>query len=352
MRVRFILCLLAFLICKKSWSQDSIKRYRFQILPSIFHTPETSWGFGVTTLGYFTPKDTNTRKSNAQLFLDYTLNHQISFQSDFALFSKKNKYYFNGSHDLSKFPEFYFGIGNENRPTDAVLIKISYADLKLNALKKLKPNLYAGPSFHHQSLYDTDHKIVHNGIEINNMGYSSTGLGLTFMIDKRDNLLCPEDGYFFQNSTIKYFDHSHQTAGFVMNNFDARYYKTLKQQIVFNAALYSVNGKGYIPFRMMPFLGGARYMRGYYAGRFRDNNMSIVQAEFRKHLFWRIGIASFGGFGQVYENVREFSFNRFHYNYGVGLRFQISEDSRANIRVDLGKTRDSHGLYVVFAEAF
>ena len=184
MYAKFTLCLLVLSLWKISWCQDSTKHDKLQVLPSIFHTPETSWGFGITTLGYFTPKDTNTRKSNAQLFLDYTLNHQVSFQSDFALFSKRNKYYFNGSHDLSKFPEFYFGIGNENMPTDAVLIKISYADFKLNALKKLKPYLYAGPSFHHQSLFDTDHKVIHNGIEINNMGYSNTGLGLILMIDK------------------------------------------------------------------------------------------------------------------------------------------------------------------------
>jgi hypothetical protein len=52
---------------------DSTKQIRVIPLPSVFYTPETSWGFGATVLGFYTPKDTFTRKSNAQVFFDVTL---------------------------------------------------------------------------------------------------------------------------------------------------------------------------------------------------------------------------------------------------------------------------------------
>lgn len=352
MKTRSLISAILSVLAVICYAQDSIKHYKLQALPSAFYTPETSWGLGATFLGFYTPQDTNTHESNAQLFLDFTFRKQISFQGDFAIYTKKNRYFLTGSHDISKFPEFYFGIGNKNNVDDGTLINISYADIKLNGLKKLKNSYYAGFTLHHQTLLSSDHTIVQNGIAIDDMGYATTGIGFTLMIDKRNNMLCPEDGWFFKNTTSQYFDHSHETKGFLSNNLDVRYYKTFKYNFVSNSAFYCVNNIGHTPFRMMPYLGGARYMRGYYAGRFRDNNMTALQTEIRKHAFWRIGFAAFGGFGQVYENVRDFSFNRFHYNYGLGMRFKITKDSPANIRFDIGKTADSYGMYIVFAEAF
>jgi len=42
-------------------------------------------------------------------------------------------------------------------------------------------------------------------------------------------------------------------------------------------------------------LDGDEYLRGYYLGRFRDRNLSFVQLEFRSVVFWRFGVAAFGG---------------------------------------------------------
>jgi len=83
-----------------------------------------------------------------------------------------------------------------------------------------------------------------------------------------------------------------------------------------------------------------------------DNNLVIVQHELRHHLFWRIGIAVFSGMGQVAREVNDFSYNQFHYNYGAGLRFKIDRKENTNVRIDFGFTKDSQGIYIVFAEAF
>jgi outer membrane protein assembly factor BamA len=333
-------------------SKDSVKRVRIQPLPSVFHTPETSWGFGATVLGFINPKDTSTRKSNAQLFLDFTLNRQASFQSDFNIFTKKNTWYIKGSHDLSKFPEFYFGIGNENPKDGHCLIDITYFDGKVTFFKKLTGQLYAGPTFHHQQLQHINKPIIQDGFAIDNMGYMSTGFGVSALIDNRNNLLCPSEGYYLETKIQRYFDQSHSTSGFTNQQIDLRYYHTFKHDIVLNTNLYSVHNQGIVPFRMMPFIGGPRFLRGYYAGRFRDNNLSLIQGEVRKTVFWRVGVAAFSGVAQVYSMPSEFQVNKFHYNYGAGLRFQLHKDSPANIRVDYGRTADSHGFYVVFGECF
>jgi hemolysin activation/secretion protein len=103
---------------------------------------------------------------------------------------------------------------------------------------------------------------------------------------------------------------------------------------------------------MLASIGGPRFLRGYYRGRFRDKNMMVLQQEFRMPIYKRLGIAAFGGIGSVSNKSKELLKNEVHYNYGIGLRILINKKENANLRVDYGITKDSHGLYIVFAEAF
>jgi hypothetical protein len=344
-----------FIICcsfiASAQNNDSAKLLRFIPLPSVFFTPETNWGFGATLLGFHIPTDSSTKKSNAQVFLDLTLRKQASFQSDFNIFTKGNRFYIKGSNDLSKFPEFYFGIGNQNDRDNHCLINIAYLDVQVAVYKELRPDFYLGTVLHHQNLNSLDKTIEQSNFQVGDMGYKSSGLGMGMLIDKRNNLLNPSDGHYIEAKLSKYFDGSHRTGGFLSQTLDARYYHSFNK-LVLNTNLYTVHNNGTVPFRMMPFLGGPRFMRGYYAGRFRDNNLSFFQAEVRRPVFWRIGVAAFGGAGQVYANLGEFNVKRTHFNYGGGLRFQISKESLANVRLDYGKTKDSHGFYIVFGECF
>ena len=80
--------------------------------------------------------------------------------------------------------------------------------------------------------------------------------------------------------------------------------------------------------------------------------MLILQQEFRMPVYKRIGIAAFGGVGAVANKLTDFTKNEIHYDYGVGLRIKINKKENTNLRIDYGFTKDSQGLYVVFAEAF
>ena len=65
-----------------------------------------------------------------------------------------------------------------------------------------------------------------------------------------------------------------------------------------------------------------------------------------------LGLAVFGGVGSVAKTLSQFKTNEIHYDYGVGLRIRVNKKENTNIRIDYGFTKDSQGLYVVFAEAF
>lgn len=332
-------------------ARDSIKRLRIEPLPSMFHTPEATWGFGIVLLGYLSPVDSLTSKSNFQVFLDATLRSQASFQTDFNFFTNSDKHYIQGRTDLTKFPEFYYGVGNDTEKNERCLIHLKYFDMQGTFYTALNYNLHLGVFVHTQGLTLDNKTITQDGFEIDDQGFFLSGWGFSLLTDKRNSLLNPSQGYYITTSLAKYFDHTRASSGFLSHTLDARYF-TRFDKTIFNSNLYTVHNDGIVPFRMMPAIGGARFLRGYYTGRFRDNNMALAQVEFRRPVFWRIGVAAFTGVAQVFSKLSEFHPSHFHYNYGGGIRFKLNKHSEANIRIDYGRTADSDGFYIVFGECF
>ena len=339
-------------------NNDSIpKKAKTGIMPIAFYTPETRLGFGGIMYSYFktSNNDTITKKSNTQTYFDFTLNKQVLFQTDYSIFSKKNKFYFKGQFDYLHFPEYYYGIGNNTKSDQRCLIDFNLVNIATDIHAKLKKNTYLGLLLHHQSLYMLDKSLVnlYNEREvIGGSGYASSGIGVGYLMDKRNNQLNPEKGHYLEIKYLTFFNHSKTSKDFNSLTIDARGYKTFFKKLVWNINAFASFNKGEVPFRMMPYIGGPRFLRGYYQGRFRDNNLIVLQHEFRYHLFWRIGIAAFSGIGQVAKDISDFKVDDFHYNYGLGIRFKLDRKENTNLRIDIGKTKDSYGIYVVFAEAF
>jgi hypothetical protein len=93
-------------------------------------------------------------------------------------------------------------------------------------------------------------------------------------------------------------------------------------------------------------------MRGYYWGRFRDENYFAVQGEYRFPLFWRFEGAIFGAIGQVAPDIDEFSFDNLKAAAGGGLRLVWSKKQHINVRFDVGVSEDDTKFYVSGMEAF
>lgn len=349
--LRKICLFLVFLIyLQVSAQKNTDKLNHYQVLPSGFYTPETNIGLGIIGLMYHQPVDSLTNQSNAQVYLDFTLNKQFQFQSDLNWFTHRNEFYIKWAHDISKFPEIFHGVGNETMLTDACPIDFNLYNFNLKIFKKLKRKHYLGINAHHQSLLNiTKHGPHAWSPEL--MEYAFSGLGAEFLIDQRDFLLNPQNGKYIELGLTPYFSHLDKRS-YLQFVSDLRFYKTIKSNWILNTNVVAVETFGDIPFRMMPAIGGPRFLRGFYYGRFRDNNLLLGQAELRRPLFWRIGIAAFGGIGKVYSSLSEIGTVDYHHNYGAGLRIRVDEESKANIRIDYGRTADSQGFYIVYGEAF
>jgi Omp85 superfamily domain len=343
--------------------EDSLQRkkegHKFKIgaLPSIYYTPETSLGFGgfVYTFFKFNKYDTVCKQSISQSFISYTLNKQYAFENDFQIWLKQNKFYIYGAADYSRFPQYYYGIGNSTSEKDKFMVSFDVFRIKTKGLIRLYNQIYAGLSFHHENLFNQDlHFAMHTASmeTYGRMGFVANGVGGIVMIDKRDNPLNPSRGGYFEASYTDYkniFNNSNEFVSFVL---DVKKYYTLPRKIVWNGNFYLNFNQGDVPYKLLAEIGGPRFLRGYYKGRFRDNNMYILQQEMRMPIYKRLGLAVFGGIGAVGKTFSMLKSNAVHYNYGLGLRIKVDKKNNANFRIDYGMTKDSHGLYIVFAEAF
>ena len=94
-------------------------------------------------------------------------------------------------------------------------------------------------------------------------------------------------------------------------------------------------------------------LRGYYDGRYTDNNLFGVQAEYRFPLKGRFGMVLFGAIGKVGKEAAEvFNFKQLKPAVGTGVRYAIDKKEKLNLRLDFAFGERSSGVYFNIIEAF
>lgn len=107
-----------------------------------------------------------------------------------------------------------------------------------------------------------------------------------------------------------------------------------------------LNDDDFVPYFMMPSIGGGSTLRAYSSWRFRDRNTLLLSGEWR----WipnRLGLdmALFYDTGIVTERFRQLSFNGMKSDFGIGVRFH--SPVATPLRIELAK--GSEGWHLVFA---
>ncbi len=112
---------------------------------------------------------------------------------------------------------------------------------------------------------------------------------------------------------------------------------------------------GEAPFNQLALLGGENLMRGYYLGRYRDDNLLAAQVEYRMLPFSfskRWGASFFLASGQVFSDENKLALNRFLPTAGTGLRFLLFPEKDIYTRLDFAFTQEGPGFYFFIGEAF
>ncbi len=217
------------------------------------------------------------------------------------------------------------------------------------------PSVYVGGriEFAHRRLLETDSLglLAAGALPGTEDGNILSG-GLLLTWDTRDNTVYPTNGGYRQLRAMvndSAFGSDYEYSRF---SLDVRQYLSLASGHVLAVRGLGVTTVGTQPFDVMPQLGGEELLRGYYGGRYRDNNLVGVQAEYRAHVWKRLGAIGFVSAGRVSHQLSDMDFSGFKPAAGFGLRFLLAPDEGLNLRADWGFGNGSSGFYLGLGEVF
>jgi hypothetical protein len=337
---------------------DSISKKRYLVagVPFLFYTPETRFGLGGSAFCLFNFKNDSmdAAKSVVNIGFAFTQNKQILFGLPFNLMFRNRSRLIYGEVAFNRFNYNFYGVGNTNNPEFVENYGIEFPRIRITALKKIKPRFYAGPRFAYDNftLYNLDSigqlfsKLIpgsHGGV--------ISGLGAVLMYDSRNNIYYPSKGIW---SELVLYRNDKLTGGsfnYTRIAFDISGYLSYDKNIL-ALNFYSIYANTDLPFFQMAMLGGSKKMRGFYEGRYRDNNLILFQAEYRRQLFSFLGFTLFADAGQVANRYNKFGNYNWRYTYGGGLRLMFDKRQKINLRMDFAVGNKKLLTYFTVAEAF
>ncbi len=342
-------------------SKDTSTLHRKQLtfFPIIYRSPETGMAYGMLSLGLFKMvgvTDSLTRTSNFEIPLIYTSHKQMSFDILFNLITNKERFFIRGFNQYNNFNEYYYGIGNQTKPSDQTLVKYQAVRFAERVVTRVKGRHFGGLQYQfydvwHTSFTDTLLYYQKND-PLGYHGFRTSGLGFIYLFDSRNNVINSKRGAYLEFSNL--FAGPALGSQFTFRNFsiDARkYFPIGKGHVLAFQGILNSN-EGDLPWRQMAAMGGFNMMRGYYLGRHRDKNYAALQAEYRLHIWKFFGMAFFAATGQVAPSLKDMSFSELKYSGGAGFRFEVDKKERVNIRFDVGFGTGQPGYYLTIGEAF
>lgn len=331
--------------------------YELKGLPVAGYTPESSLALGGLGVALKRPDPSivGGRTSSIQLAGIYTLNGQQALKLEPDLYFAGGEYNLKGRLALVNGQDAYFGLGyatraddRENYDTAAVL-----ADARLR--RRISKNLHLGVHYELSARSIAPQQPSANLLRsaFGRDGGTLSGLGVEFAWDSRDNAFAATRGTYVQGLVTGFHRLLGSDFEFLRYRLDARHYLDLgkKNILAFQGFWETLHGN--VPFYALARLGGSKHLRGIFRGRYRDKNLMLGQVEYRTPHWWRLGLATFAGVGQVHGDSGDFSLGGLKWSAGVGLRFLVDEEAGINVRADFGVgPGGSTGFYFTIGEAF
>ena len=181
---------------------------------------------------------------------------------------------------------------------------------------------------------------------------SMNSLGYTLAFDKRDNQITPYEGYniYFRNNFYRDWigsDNTFESYNIVYNHF----FPIQSEQQIFVSRIYASIATGDVPFQGQNVVGQDD-IRGYTAGKYRNNQVFAAQAEYRHRFKGRFGAVGFFGIATAIESFSNLDNAPFLPGGGVGIRYMAIPKERINIGMDFALGKDDWGIYFRIGEAF
>lgn len=351
-------------VIKKVFSSktDSTRGASFMVLPALAYAQETGLELGIaSTYNFYMDKtDIESKTSSLMLIATVTTKKQKKINLTSDLWTKGNEYHVMTDIRLRDWPFNFYGIGNNTWVSDEDYLDQTLYRIKIDVERKVAPKLYVGLNTNYDNFKFKD--MQPGGIFDSNNIYGKDGgqflaLGVSALYDTRDVTTFTTKGFYGRAKYAyapNFFGKDNYKGSQVEIDVRGYYPFSPKVSLATQGLYRGTYGKN-IPFYAMRDLGGDMSMRGYYLGRYKDNNYATAQAELRYRFMPRFGVTGFLGTGSTFSKSNNL---RLVPSYGGGIRYFFSIEHSSSIRLDYafgekrtGEKRQS-GFYLSISEAF
>ena len=328
------------------------------IIPIAFFLPETSLGLGGTGITTFrnSSSDPELRPSQFIYSTVYTLRRQLLIFLPYEIYLKNHHVRLKGELGYYRFFYNYFGIGNNSLFEDLETYNVNFPRADFTYAYTWDRIFYIGGGFKFDQ-YDIA-RIEPNGLldrfrPVGTSGGTKLNLLALAAYDTRDNLFAPDKGIYIEATFERSFPGGITPFDYQKFNLDIRTYFPLKEDWILALNLITSHASQETPFFDLPYISSPLRSRGFSDRRFLDYNLITTQAEIRYPIKGRFSGVGFVSpnllYGGEWTNIEEAGLRL---SYGVGFRFELNEEERTRVRLDIGSGNGELNFYITTNEAF
>ena len=341
-----VISFILFLSASQVYSQS---KNIFFLFP--FYMPDTSLGFVFTDILHF-KKEEQKHFSSLNLFALYTLKNQFSIGAMPSIYFDNQNYLLEGKLIYTNFLRKFYGVGNNSLKDDEEKFINRAHGFGVSFSRKIIEKLMLGVQYDlsDMTIQDTDDDGQLQYLKTNGV---ISGFGFKASFDTRDSNIYPTKGVLVKADYILYNNRFGSKYNYSRTKFDFRnYFYIYNKKLLFSYQIYSEFINGNAPIQILPSIGGANLIRGFYANRFIDNILLTLQPELKIKITNSIWLALFTGIGNVYDDLEDIDLKEIKTATGLGVRIKIKDNPRINFRIDVAFSNESQGTYFTLMEAF
>jgi outer membrane protein assembly factor BamA len=338
-------------------SQDSLET-KFEPLPIVSYDSNTGFGFGAKAflLNFFKSRE------SLDMIVFFSTKGEKWFRTVFSIpdFELRQGSVYPLALDLlfdyDKFVAYnYFGVGNNTNFDDKEIYTRLVIETSAMFNRGFSERFVGQIGLKYKMIeswdFEEDGQLINLPPSINNPYLEYTTIYLSARYDSRDSFIHPSQGIVLKTDIDWTPKFSWNTIDFYQWSFWLQYYTPLFfKHNIFAARFGTANIIGdNLPIQLLIPIGSNRTLRGYPQDRFLDKSAALINLELRFPLFGRFGGLLGVDMGRVWHSISAFSFDNWHSNAVVGLRYYM--DTYV-VRVDMGLSRETLGIYFNFGHIF
>jgi hypothetical protein len=176
----------------------------------------------------------------------------------------------------------------------------------------------------------------------------SSGLGLSFEHDSRDNFFTPSSGWKGYLESMFYSPDIGSDNKYETYRTYAFGYLPIYKNFILGGRLDGRAARGDVPFYQLPFIE----LRGIPAVRYQDENAGVAELELRWNATPRWALIGFLGAGRAWGTTTNFGDADTVTSWGAGFRYLVARRLGIYMGVDLAKGPEETAIYIQAGSAW